>query len=344
MVNQFKTIIADFIADDLAPERQILEGLAEVHACNVTREEELFGHVEEAAAMMVYQYVNLSRKTLDRLSCCKVIVCCGVGYDNVDLGYASEMGIPVANVPDYGSEEVADSAIGLTLAMTRGIARLNAQVQGGLGPWDYTHVAPLHRLRGSVFGIVGLGRIGTAAALRAKTLGMKVCFYDPYKPDGYDKALGISRVRHLEQLLEQAFVLSLHCPLTPETRHIIDGSALSRMALGSYLVNTARGAVVDTTLIPDAIAFGRLAGAGIDVLESEPPGENHALIKAWRDPNHPAHHRVIINPHSAFYCEEGLLDLRVKGAETCRQALLGLPLQNIVNGCYQSSSLPRAGQ
>ena len=113
-----------------------------------------------------------------------------------------------------------------------------------------------------MFGIVGLGRIGTAAALRAKALGMDVAFYDPYKPDGYDKALGIRRVEKLDDLLQQAFVLSVHCPLTPETRHIVDARAIALMPHGSYLVNTARGAMVDATAIPAAIRSGKLAGAG----------------------------------------------------------------------------------
>jgi len=326
-----KVIIADFIADGLEPERQVLGPLVQVEACNASREEELTGRVEDADAIVLYQYLYLSRKTIERLTRCRVIVCCGVGFDNVDRDSARQRDIPVVNVPDYGSEEVADSAIGLTLALARGIASLNARLQAGQYPWDYTQVAPLRRLRGRVFAIVGLGRIGTATALRAKALGMDVCFFDPYKPDGYDKALGIRRVERLEELLEQAFVVSLHCPLTPETHHMIDAASLSHLPGGTYLINTARGAVVDTTIIPDAIASGRLAGAGIDVLEAEPPEPDHALIEAWRNPAHPAHYRVILNPHSAFYCEEGLKDLRTKGAEACRRALLGLPLRNIVN-------------
>jgi hypothetical protein len=166
VARQFKAVIADFITDDLALERRVLDGLAEVQACNVSREEELFGRVEDADALMLYQYVYLSGKTISRLTRCKVIVCCGVGYDNVDLNSAREMGIPVANIPDYGSEEVADSAIGLTLALTRGIASLNARLRGGLGPWDHTQGAPLHRLRGRVFGVVGLGRIGLGLGRR----------------------------------------------------------------------------------------------------------------------------------------------------------------------------------
>jgi D-3-phosphoglycerate dehydrogenase/C-terminal binding protein len=190
---------------------------------------------------------------------------------------------------------------------------------------------PIYRLRGRVFAVVGLGRIGTATALRAKALGMDVAFYDPYKQDGYDKALGVRRVEKLDDLLRQAFVVSVHCPLTPETKHIIDSRALALMPDGSFLVNTARGGTVDATAIPAAIRSGKLAGAAIDVLPQEPPPDDHPLLVAWRDPADLCHDRVILNPHSAFYSEEGLLDMRVKGAQACRRALLGDVLRNVVN-------------
>ena len=126
-------------------------------------------------------------------------------------------------------------------------------------------------------------------------------------------------------------MISVHCPLTEETRHIVDARGIGLMPNGSYLVNTARGATVDATAIPDAIRSGRLAGAAIDVLPFEPPPEDHPLLVAWRDASDPCHDRVILNPHSAFYSEEGLLDMRVKGAQACRRALLGEPLRNVVN-------------
>ena len=192
-------------------------------------------------------------------------------------------------------------------------------------------MVPLVRLRGRVFGVIGLGRIGTAAALRAKALGMDVVFYDPYKPDGYDKALGVRRVETLIELLGEALVASVHCPLTDETHHMIDAAAIAQMPRGSYLVNTARGAIVDTLALPEALASGQLAGVGLDVLETEPPPDDHPLVVAWRDPDHPAHHRLIVNPHAAFYSEQGLLDIRVKTAEACRRALWGQPLRNVVN-------------
>jgi D-3-phosphoglycerate dehydrogenase/C-terminal binding protein len=331
MSHRYKVVIADFIRDALDPERQILGDLANVVAFDAHHEDELVGRIEDADAIMLYHNLSLSRKTIERLEHCKLIIRCGVGYDNVDRQFARGRGIVVANVPDYGTEEVADTAIGMMLALTRGIAFMNSRLRAGEGPWMYTQVVPLRRLRGRVFGIVGLGRIGTAAALRAKSLGMDVAYYDPYKPDGYDKALGVRRVETLAELLAQVLVLSLHCPLTEETYHIIGAGALAQMPAGSYLVNTARGAVVDADAVPAAIVSGQLAGAGIDVLEREPLAPDSPLAVAWRDPGHPAHHRVLVNPHAAFYCEEGLLEIRTKGATACRRALCGLPLRNVVN-------------
>lgn len=331
MTSSYRVVITDLICDDLQPEKRVLGGLAEVEALDAHAEEEVLGRVEQADAIMLYHNISLSAKTIDRLRRCRLIVRCGVGYDNVDAAAARQRGIPVTNVPDYGSEEVADTAIGLTLTLARGIALMNSRLRAGCEPWFYTQAVPLARLRGRVFGVVGLGRIGAAAALRGKSLGMDVVFFDPYKPDGYDKALGIRRVETLEELLTASLVVSLHCPLTEETRHLIDARAISRMAPGSYLVNTARGGVVDSAAVTVAIESGHLAGAGIDVLEEEPPGPQEPLVRAWRDPNHPAHHRVIVNAHGAFYCEEGLHEIRVKGAEACRRALRGQPQRNVVN-------------
>lgn len=331
MAKQFQVVVTDFIRDDLAPERQVLGDLADVSAFGARVEEELVGRIEDVDAIILFHELHLTRRTLQHLTRCKLIVRGGVGIDNVDHAFARTCGIPVGNVPDYGSEEVADTAIGMALSLARGVHYLNSRLREGEGPWAYLQVVPLARLRGSVFGVIGLGRIGSAAALRAKALGMDVVFYDPYKPDGYDKAFGIRRVETLQELLSQSLVVSIHCPSNDETRHMIDAKAIARMPKGSYLVNTARGAIVETRAVPEAIASGHLAGAGIDVYEKEPPGPDDPLLAAWRDPNHPAHHRLILTPHAAFYSESGLLDMGLKAAEACRRALLGLPLRNIVN-------------
>jgi len=164
-----------------------------------------------------------------------------------------------------------------------------------------------------------------------------VVFYDPGREDGYEKSLGIIRCETLDDLLQQSLVVSLHCPMSLQNHHLIDGKRLEKMPMGSYLINTARGKLVDTKAIPAALASGRLAGAAIDVLEQEPPEPDHPLLVAWRDPKHAAYNRLIINPHAAFYSEEGLLDMRVKGVEACRRALLGEPLRNVINGVVPKS-------
>ena len=326
-----RVVITDFINDSLDVEREVLDGVATVEALDAFSEKELVGKIENSDAVMLYHNLSLSAHTIERLENCKLIVRCGVGFDNVDHELAGRRGIPVANVPDYGTEEVADSAIGMTLAMTRGIHLYNQRMRGEPDPWMYHVAAPLHRQRDRVFGVVGLGRIGTATARRALAMGMDVRFYDPFKPDGYDKAIGVERVETLEELMRESFVLSLHCPLNDSSRQMVNAETLQWLPMGSYLVNTARGDVVDTSAIPDALASGRLAGAAIDVLAEEPPSPDNPLLVAWRDPEHPAHERLIINPHSAFYCEEGLTDMRRKGAEACRRVLTGEMLRNVIN-------------
>jgi C-terminal binding protein len=327
----YRVVVTDFVSGDLEPERRVLDGLASVEALGAAREEDLAGRIEDADAVMMYHTMPLTAQTIGRLRRCKLIVRCGVGVDNVDHAFAASRGIPVANVPDYGTEDVADSAIGMALTLARGTHYLNSRLRCGEGGWSYTQAAPVRRLRGRVFGIVGLGRIGTAAALRAKALGMEVVFYDPYKADGYDKALEVTRAGSLEELLRRAHVLSLHCPLTPQTTRMVNAAALAMMPRGSFLVNTSRGEVVDLDAVVGAIESGQLAGAGIDVLPQEPPAGDERVLAAWRDPRHPSHHRLILNPHAAFYSEEGLMDMRLGGAEACRRALLGEPLRNVVN-------------
>ncbi|OHB68460.1 MAG: dehydrogenase, partial [Planctomycetes bacterium RBG_13_63_9] len=253
MSEQSRVVITDFLQDDLEPERRILDGTAEVVALDANSEDELVGRVEQCDAIILYHMLTITRRTIERLQRCKVIVRAGVGFDNVDHAFARERDIPVATVPDYGSEEVADTAIGMALALTRGIHLMNSRLRSAEGPWSYAQAVPLVRLRGRTFGVVGLGRIGTAAALRAKALGMDVLFYDPYKPDGYDRTLGIRRAETLRELLAESLVVSMHCPRTDETHHMVDAAAIAQMPRGSYLVNTARGAVVDTDALPDAL-------------------------------------------------------------------------------------------
>ena len=331
MGKTFKVVVTDFIVEPLEHEREILGENVEVVALGARSEEDLIGRIEDADAVILYHLISLTEKTVSRLNRCKLIVRAGVGYDNVDWRLARERGIDVANVPDYGTEDVADSAIGLMLALTRGIHFHNSRLRRELGAWGYSEYPAVSRLRGRIFGVIGLGRIGTAAALRAKALGMNVVFYDPHARDGTDKAIGARRVETLEELLEQSFVLSPHCPLTSETRHIVNAATVARLPKGAYVINTSRGGVVDVDAVLDGVASGHLAGAGIDVLETEPPTGAERFIQAWRDPAHPAHDRIIVNPHTAFYCEEGLLEMRIKAVENVARVLRGDPARNRVN-------------
>ena len=330
-MSQAKVIVTDYLEEPLEIEKEILGDLAEAVALGATSEEELMGTLSDADAILVYHFVSITERVIEELANCKIIIRCGVGHDNVDSAAARARDIPVANVPDYGTEEVADSALGMILSLTRGIHKMSVRAKGGETPWSHELASPLRRLRGQTLGIVGLGRIGSALALRAKAIGFEVVFHDPHLPDGVEKALGVQRVDTLEQLLPRANVLSLHCPGIPETENLIDEAAIALLPQGSYLVNTARGSVVNTSSVVSALENGKLAGAALDVLPMEPPDDRDPLLLAWRDPVHPAHDRLILNPHGAWYCEEGLLDARAKACLNARRVLLGERPHNVVN-------------
>jgi phosphoglycerate dehydrogenase-like enzyme len=247
------------------------------------------------------------------------VVRAGVGYNNVDVEAASRHGVVICNVPDYGTEEVADHAIMFLLALVRRLLISHEAIRGGT--WAYRTALGAPRLRGKTFGLVGCGRIGTAAALRAKALGLDVVFYDPYLRQGMDKALGIRRVYKLEDLLEQSHFVSLHCYLDASSRHLINARTIAQMRPGAMLINTARGPIIDETALLDALDSGHLAAAGMDVIEREPL--DYERLRC--------HPKVLLTPHTAFYSVEGYNELRTKTAEETRRILLGEAPRNPVN-------------
>ena len=284
-----------------------------------------------ADAIIAWHEVRLDAAVINCLDRCRVIVRCGVGYDNVDLEAAGSRGILVCNVPDYGTNDVADHTLALMLTLARGLPAFSEKARASNQHWHWSAAGTLHRLTGATFGIVGFGRIGMAAAVRAKAFGMRVAFYDPYKPDGYDKAVGADRVETLAGLLEQSDVLSLHVPLTEETRGMIDAGALRRLKLGAMLINTSRGGVADLTAIGHALRSGRLVAAGLDVLDTEPPDDAHPLIAAWRAGEDWLRYRLLITPHAAMICEESYREVREKAALEVRRVLSGESPRNSVN-------------
>jgi phosphoglycerate dehydrogenase-like enzyme len=254
-----------------------------------------------------------------RLRQCRAIIRNGVGFDSVDTAAAARAGIPVCNVPDYGTEEVADHALALTLALYRQILPLDAEAKQ-LG-WKIAVAPKMRRLRHQTFGIIGLGRIGTATALRAKAFGFRVVFHDPYVPPGTHKAVGIERVDSLSALLAVADTVSIHCPLTAETRGLIGEQEIAAMKPGAFLINTARGDIVRKAPVFAALRSGHLGGAGLDVVENEP----------LRTPEEAATPNLICTCHAAFCSPEGMVEMRSTSARIARAAVLGQPVWNRVN-------------
>jgi len=272
-----------------------------------------------ADAIILWHGPRVDAGVIARLRRCRAVIRNGVGFDSVDTAAAARAGIAVCNVPDYGTEEVADHALALTLALYRQLFPLDAEAKR-LG-WKI-HVGPrMRRLSTQTFGIVGLGRIGTATALRAKAFGFRVVFFDPHVPPGVQKALGIARAASLAELLAAADTLSLHCPLSAETRGMIGERELAALRPGAFLVNTARGDLVRKAAVFAALRSGHLGGAGLDVVEDEP----------LRTAEEAATPNLIVTCHAAFCSPEGMVEMRGTSARLARAAVLGEPLWNRVN-------------
>jgi phosphoglycerate dehydrogenase-like enzyme len=254
----------------------------------------------------------------------RVVVRMGVGYDRVDRAECARRGITVCNVPDYGTEEVADHAVSLALGLRRGLF-LHHETQRETPPadWGVIRTPLIRRMSVQRFAVLGLGRIGTAAALRAKAFGFDVVFFDPHLPNGVERALGIRRAPNLEVLMAQADVLSIHCPLTKETHGLVNAHALGHLPAGAVVVNTARGPILDLDALEAGLRSGHIAGAGLDVLPVEPPVEPFpSLLRAYRAKEEWLKGRLVITPHSAFHTPEAWDDIRSKSAETMRDVLL----------------------
>jgi len=284
-----------------------------------------------ADGLMIMRF-KVNAADLRRFPRLRAICRMGVGYDNLDRKAAAERQIMILNVPDYGTTEVADHAITLALALRRGLLLHHAlQRADPPAPWRYVRDPLLRRTSVQNFGIVGLGRIGTAVALRAKALGFRVVFFDPNLPNGVELGVGVERAPTLQALLRQADVLSIHAPLTPETRLLIGAKELALLPEGAVVVNTARGPIIDIDALTVALKSGHLAGVGIDVLPVEPPVEPvPELLRAYRAREPWCEGRLVITPHSAFFTPQAWDDIRTKSAETMRAALLGPAPQNVI--------------
>ena len=284
-------------------EREVLEaqGATVVAAENPHSPDAEAAYGDCDALMVTIQPV--SAELMDRMPKCKIICRVGTGLDAIDIPAATERGIWVTNVPDYSIDEVSSHAIAFLLALARNLFRHRAMSQ--TGTWRYETERPIARIKGQTLGILGLGRIGSASAVKGKGLGLNVIAHDPYLPDERFAELGVRRV-DFDTLLAESDFLTLHVPLTPETRHIIDAGALAKMKPTAFLINTARGEVVDIDALVAAVRARQIAGAGIDVLPVEPP-----------PPDHPILHEdsILVTPHIGWASTESGHDVRERGAQ-----------------------------
>jgi len=289
----------------------------------------------ESCDAIVVRHVPIDAAVVAHLKRCRIVVRNGVGFDVVDLEACGGAGIAVCNVPDYGTTEVADSAMAMILTFARGTAACDTALRADLkGGWTHLTNVAARRLRGACLGVVGFGRIGTAIALRAQAFGMRVAFHDPALPNGAELPFGYTRARTLRELLGLADVLTIHAPLTRETRKMIDAAAVAAMKPGAYLINTARGAICDTAALLQGLKSGKLAAVGLDVLPDEPPTLDDPLVAAWHANEPWLRGRILLNPHTGFYSPDSLVDLRRKAIETACHYLRDGTLANCVNAEY----------
>lgn len=273
---------------------------------------------------------TLGEATVRQLERCKIVVRYGVGYDRIDREALRRAGIAFANNPDYGAGEVAETAVAMILALQRRILLHDWRARGYRESWQGNLIRPTRRIGETTVGLIGVGRIGGSACQLLRGLGFRVIGYDPYLAAGYEKVLRFERVQELAELVEQADVISLHCPLTEETRGLADDAFIAAMKPGSILVNTARGQLLSGLAgLERALRSGQLFGAGLDVLPEEPPPD-HPLIRAWRDGESWLQGRLLINPHNAFFSDEAWDELRYKAAETAWLYLAKGRLRNAI--------------
>jgi D-3-phosphoglycerate dehydrogenase len=274
--------------------------------------------IRDADALLVIGFA-VTADVIQQLRRCKVIIRLGVGYDNIDAEAARERGIPVCNVPDYGSDEVADHAMALALGLARAVPFLDRCVRQG--SWKPTLPYPMPGFAQMQFGVLGCGRIGRATLERARCFRFPLLACDPYVPEA-DIPPDVRRCS-LEELLASADILSLHVPLTRETRHLLNAARLALMKPTAILVNTSRGPVVDTSALAEALRQGRLAAAGLDVFEEEPLPVAHPLLSC---PN------VLVTPHHAWHSQESRRKLYLLAVEEAIRGVRGEPLRSCVNG------------
>jgi D-3-phosphoglycerate dehydrogenase len=318
----FKILVTDYQWDNLKIERGILAPLpGELIVAETGEEEELIRLAPPADAILTCWKPTTAR-VIDAAPRCRIITRYGVGLDNIAVDHATRLGIPVTNAPTYCVDEVAEHALGLAFALARRIPRFDRTIRGGSYPGEAFR--GIHRVAGRTLGLLGYGNIARQVAARARGVGMKVLTHDPAVPRLPEEE---GRAVDFASLLREADFVSLHVPLNPKTKGLIGAEALALMKPSAFLINTARGALVELDPLLAALEQGRLAGAALDVFPQEPPPLEHPLFR---------HPLFIATPHCAFYSEESVENLQHTSAGQVFQALSGQTPGNIVNPDYRN--------
>ncbi len=321
-----KVLITDYVWPNVEIERGILATIgADAVVAPDGSEATLAGLAGGCDAIMTC-FAQVTPTVLRAADRCVHVARYGIGVDNIAVETASELGMVVTNVPAFCVDEVAEHTLGLLLACARKIPSYNQATHSGR--WDNLMGRPLFRVRGSTLGIVGFGKIGRALARKASGLEMRILAYDPLLKPGDQNTPGVEVV-DFESLLRQSDFISLHLPLTPETRGLMGEANLRKMKPTAYLLNCSRGPIVDTTALELALREGWIAGAGLDVMPQEPPAADDPLL---------AREKLLLTPHASFYSEQSLVELQTRAAEEVARVLSGQKPLNVVN----PEVLPRA--
>ena len=305
----------------------VLEGLATVSLSRVGERNDWYAEASTADAIIVAGETFVTGEVMDRIGPrLRVIARPGIGVDRIDLDAATRRGIMVVNTPDGPTESTAEHTIALLLNLCKQVMVGDRILRTGHPFPTLAELVPGLEAAGAVLGLVGLGRIGSRVADIARVLGMKVLAFDPFITPERASMLGVELVPSLAELLPRAQVVSLHCPSTPETRHIMNAGTLSLMPRGSYLINAARGALIDEAALLDALRSGHLAGAALDVYDPEPPVTNHPLF---------THPNTICTPHIGSYTTASVVRMRVMVCEQIASVLRGERPTNLVNSAVQ---------
>lgn len=316
---KLRVVITDYIYGEPDEEREVLRRIGadlEMHQCQT--EEEVIDVAKDADGIL-NTYAPVSRRVIESLRKCRAIGRYGIGYDTIDVATATERGIAVMNVPTYCVDEVADHTLALILAAARRVSIYDRSIRGG--SWDWRDGRPIGRLRGQTLGLVAVGRIGRSLAERVRSMGMRVIAYDPYVPAERMREIGVEPV-DLDTLLRTSDVISVHTPLTSETRYMLGRGQFAKMKRTAILVNTSRGAVVNVPELVEALRDKVIGFAALDVLEKEPPSPDDPILGL---------DNVVLTPHAAFYSEGSVKEVKITASEDVARVLTGRRPINCVN-------------